>query len=403
MTRNDIKSIASGTGGYLTAMLSTMLAPVMVPSLRATFGLSPAAVGAVIAVDAGACAATAIFLGLIASRRQLSYKRIGTIGVLTVVVANFLFSMSSSFAPILFLRAIVGIGEGAALTAAMATLGALPRPEKKIALVLCCASIISSVAIVLTTVLHVAGDARQMFAYLGGITLVAGMGVALLPKVDIKATGRTSQKARGSRTLLVLVGGVLLGISASMVWAFAAMVGSQAGLGLPAIAAVVSVAGYCAIVGSGLAGFLGTRFGSIRPAAMAVILECFALFILVVTRRVEAFAIGMCTILLVGMFIRPYFMGIVSMLDRSGGLAATMSGGFRLGGFVGPVLGGISIQFSDNPRIVVMIQILLLPMILLLFWNLGRTRNETLSQASVNDFEHADAAALCHPPVNRRS
>jgi hypothetical protein len=95
------------------------------------------------------------------------------------------------------------------------------------------------------------------------------------------------------------------------------------------------------------------------------------------TARPEAFAIGLCAILLVGMFIRPFIMGIGSLIDPSGGLTGSMSGAFRLGSFIGPMAGGVAIEFFNTPLVVVVLQFLLMPTIAVLFLSLYRSSEFT--------------------------
>lgn len=385
MTFWHVRIIAAGAGGYLTAMFSTYLQPLLLSGLQQTFGLSPAEVGAVVALDAGFCALTAILLGLVARRMTLSYKTLGIIGVLIAAVSNFLCAATDSMSLILALRVTAGIGEGMALAAGMATLGAVPKPDRKIAAVLALGAVLGSTAIMLAPAFGVIGNAYQMFIYQGAVTLIVGSLMVLLPPIEIDAAAQaTTFKVRGPKALSVLAGSVLIGISASMVWAFATMVGTDAGLSVAGTAAVISIAAYFGVLGSTSAAILGTRFGRGWPITIAVVVECAALALLVIWATPETFAIGLCAILVVGMFVRPFLMAIASLIDPTGGLTGSMSGGVRLGGFIGPMLGGVVIELAGTPHSVVVIQIVLMPVIALIFLSLQRNHlRQSEPQASV--------------------
>lgn len=376
MDLRDARIMAAGTAGYMTAMFSTYLQPLVLSSLRASFGLSPAAVGALVAIDAGMCALTAVILGFVMSRSQISYRTFGVAGVLMAVGANFLCSVSTSLPLIMLLRVIAGIGEGLAMAAAMGALGALAKPDRMIAAVLVISSCSGSIAIMLAPILNLLGNAFRMYAYQGAVTLVIGIGMLGLPKVKVQprrkadALPQGSSNARGGRLFVALLGSLLVGISSSMVWGFATMVGSYTGLALATATTVISIAGFFGILGSASAGVLGTRFGRVGPIGIAVVVECAALALLVVTTRPEAFAICLSAIVLVGMFIRPFVLGIGSLIDPSGGLTGSMSGAFRLGGFIGPVAGGVAIESFKTPIVVVALQFLLMPTIAVLFASL---------------------------------
>jgi MFS family permease len=287
--------------------------------------------------------------------------------------------MTTSLPLIMFMRVIVGIGEGLAMAAGMGALGALPKPDRMIAIVLAVGSFAGSIAIMLAPVLNVVGDASRMYAYQGAVTLVVGIWMLGLPNIKLgperkaDATSHASANAGSFKLSVALLGSVLVGISSSMVWGFATMVGSYTGLAMAKTATVISIAANFGILGSSTAGILGTRFGRAWPIGIAVAVECSALALLFATARPETFAIGLCAILLVGMFIRPFLMGIGSLIDPSGGLTGSMSGAFRLGGFIGPMAGGVAIELFNTPIIVVVLQFLLMPTIAVLFVSLCRS------------------------------
>jgi len=383
MDFRNARIVAAAAGGYLTATFSTYLQPLVLSSLRDSFGLSPSVVGALVAIDAGMCALTAMVLGFVASRSQISYRTFGIAGVLLAVLANFVCSMITSLPLIMLMRVIAGIGEGLAMGAGMGALGALPKPDRMIAAVLLIGSFAGSIAIMLAPVLNVVGDAFRMYAYQGAVTLVIGIWMLGLPKGRVEpkrqaaAAPQARPNARGVKLFVALFGSVLVGISSSMVWGFATMVGTYTGLAVATTATVISIAANFGILGSGSAGILGTRFGRAWPIGIAVVVECAALAFLFATARPAAFAIGLCAILLVGMFIRPFLMGIGSLLDPSGGLTGSMSGAFRLGGFIGPMAGGVAIEFFNTPIVVVVLQFLLMPTIAVLFLSLCRNSQST--------------------------
>jgi DHA1 family inner membrane transport protein len=383
MDFRNARTIVAAAGGYLTATFSAYLQPLVLSSLRDSFRLSPSVVGTLVAIDAGTCALTAMVLGFVASRSRISYRTFGVAGVLISVVANFSCSMITSLPLLMFMRVIAGIGQGLAMAAGMGALGALPKPDRMIAAVLLLGSFAGSIAIVLAPILHVVGDAFRMYAYQGAVTFVVGIWMLGLPKVKVEpkrkahAAPRASPNARGAKLFVALFGSVLVGISSSMVWGFAAMVGSYTGLAVATTATVISIAANFGILGSGSAAILGTRFGRVWPIGIAVVVECSALAFLFATPRPEAFAIALCAILLVGMFIRPFLMGIGSLIDPSGGLTGSMSGAFRLGGFIGPMAGGVAIEFFNTPIVVVVVQFLLMPTIAVLFLSLCRSGNST--------------------------
>lgn len=397
MDLRNIKIMAAAAGGYLTATFSAYLQPLVLASLRDSFHLSPSVVGTLVAIDAGMCALTAMALGFAASRTQISYRTFGTAGVLLAVVANVLCSMTASLGVIVGLRFIAGIGEGLAMAAGMGALGAFPKPERMIAAVLVVGSFAGSVAIWLAPVLNVVGSAYRMYAYQGAVTLIVGIWMLVLPKGKVEPNGKPNATAQaashaGSVKLFVaLFGSVLVGISASMVWGFATMVGSYTGLSVAMTAMVISVAANFGILGSGAAGILGTRFGRAWPIGIAVVVECSALAILFALPRPGSFAVALCAILLVGMFIRPFLMGIGSLIDPSGGLTGSMSGAFRLGGFIGPMAGGAAIQFFNTPIVVVVVQFLLMPTIAVLFWSLYRRSNASVLRGKRNGFPCSQA------------
>jgi predicted MFS family arabinose efflux permease len=382
----NAKMIAAAAGGYLTATFSTYLQPLVLASLRDTFHLSPSVVGALVAIDAGMCALTAMVLGFVASRVRISYRTVGITGVLLAVGVNFLCAMPISLPLMMCLRVIAGIGEGLAMAAGMGALGALAKPDRMIAAVLVVGSLSGSIAIMLAPVFDVVGDVFRMYAYQGVVTFVVGIWMLALPSVEVErkdTVNRGAQVAQSARSLKVfaaLFGSVLVGISSSMVWGFATLVGSYAGLAVAATATVISIAANFGILGSSTAGILGTRFGRALPVGAAVVVECAALALLFAMPRPATFAVGLCAILLVGMFVRPFLMGIGSLIDPSGGLTGSMSGAFRLGGFIGPMSGGVAIELFNTPMIVVVLQFLLMPTIAVLFLSLARRPSDVARQ-----------------------
>jgi predicted MFS family arabinose efflux permease len=93
---------------------------------------------------------------------------------------------------------------------------------------------------------------------------------------------------------------------------------------------------------------LATRFGLTAPLAGGFLALALASVVVVAPSGPLGFCIAAPAISLLGLFIVPYVMGLLSQIDATGKLAAVGSSAMTLGGSLGSLVGGAALtQFGD--------------------------------------------------------
>ncbi len=132
----------------------------------------------------------------------------------------------------------------------------------------------------------------------------------------------------------------------SALWTFTAQMASPA-VGAGAVSRALSIAPIGGMAGAALAGAIGTRFGAVRPFAVAVLALGAAAAILGLRPEWVAYQAASCGVLLGWTFGVPFLFGGVAHVDASGRLTTAINIIVGTGLAAGPALGALLVVSRD--------------------------------------------------------
>jgi MFS family permease len=361
-----IASAAACTVGFATIFVQ----PVVLAEILASKGLTDASAGFVLTVEMLAVAFSSALCTKLC--RGKSFLAIALAGTAIASLGNWGSFAVSGYGALLTTRMLCGFGEGAALMVAGAAPARLPHPEHAYAK-------INTVTILIGTLLVYI--APMLSRFIAGPVIFPTMFfcfVALVPALLLMPRGErfapqpalTSTRRPISVTLAMIWASLfLLVVVNSAIFSFSAVIGDRVGLSPDSVSAAIAVATISSLIGCGLAGWVGVRFGRLIPMLGGVIVVTVALVGLSNARNAATFWLSTSVQMIGDYFLMPYFQGYAAEEDPTGRGVAAVNAAIPLSYAVGPFLGGIvaeQLGFSVMGWLAVAVNTIVLGMILCL-------------------------------------
>ena len=121
---------------------------------------------------------------------------------------------------------------------------------------------------------------------------------------------------------------------------FAERIGAGLSISTITMGNAFAVGGILTIIGPLIAGFIGSRYGSMRPSVFFLTLMIFVAFFVANAWNPMIFFIAIPIFGLLPIMWTPFFLGGIANLDSSGRLAAAHPAFVTMGGAIGPMLMG---------------------------------------------------------------
>jgi len=369
--------VAALLGTSTVALMSLYCLPLLVGALIEKAAMDVAAAGWIASSELAAMAAAAA--GATALVTHVSRLRLAASGALIVCLGQLGSAAVDGYAPLLVLRSATGVGAGLALAACSASLTASHEPDRLFARVMLLRSLVfAAVLPALPLVIDRAGASGAYAALAVGAALllpsvglfadsrsVGGAGALAVemslgsrtdvPDIVHEASGRAHIGADKESTTAVLVralpvlGAVgLVATGDGALWSFSERIGIASGLSAPAVGSTLAAATCSGLVGAGLADYLSTSRGRLRPCALALAGIAAAGLALGYARVGWGFAAALVGYSVSFFFLVPYLMGAAAALDPSGRGSVAASSTFLFGAAAGPAIGGIVLATSDG-------------------------------------------------------
>src|SRR5690606_32264268 len=167
--------------------------------------------------------------------------------------------------------------------------------------------------------------------------------------------------------LVHVTGIVLVGVSMMAYFAFVERLGQRAGMPLSAIGILFSCMSLLGAVGAGVAGWMGSRFGLIRPLVAGTVLHALAIVIAVLAENQAQFAVGAVAESFTFMYLLTYQLALAAKLDVHGRWAAAASGALLGSTGAGPWLGGALIMSFGYPALAWLVAVCTIPAVVAIF------------------------------------
>jgi predicted MFS family arabinose efflux permease len=133
------------------------------------------------------------------------------------------------------------------------------------------------------------------------------------------------------------------------VWTYISDAARSAGVGLELMSRILAVGTIANVLASIAAERIGSRLGRLAPLLVGYLGLGFAILMVAFSREVIGFAIGAVGISFFLLFLMPFLLNTLAMLDPSGRSASAGPAFFTIGGTIGPAAAGLMIDKAGFP------------------------------------------------------
>jgi predicted MFS family arabinose efflux permease len=143
-------------------------------------------------------------------------------------------------------------------------------------------------------------------------------------------------------------------------FAFIIGLGKSHGLELPFITSTLAASGWIGIVGPVIVIAIYTKYGRLRPLALAMLMTMVVIYALHFSSNATVFFVANCGAGITWAFVIPYLLGLTAEFDKSGQMAAL--GGFasKMGLASGPMVSGLLLGDDGNYALLINVSVVAL-------------------------------------------
>lgn len=292
----------------------------------------------------GVAAGSLVVAPFVAGLRQ---RRLALVATLLVVLSNLL----SGLAPTALLygatRLVSGFACGLVLAVVTACIAATGDAERTYGQVYAGMSVMAALLLYLLPGFQAGFGPAGLFGGLALASASLALGVSGLPE-SLSAPAMStaaSRPLRWSRVALLFASMTLAFATYGAVYAFSGRIATDLGMGSKAMGAMLAASTLSAILGSGIAGFLGTRWGRSLPLCGAMLLAALTYLVILGVHSAPVLVVGMIAYGLMTMFFNAYAYGAAAGIDPSGRVSTALQGYSLVPYAIGPgVLGSLAGQ-----------------------------------------------------------
>jgi predicted MFS family arabinose efflux permease len=334
--------MAGATAAQLIGGLSAQMSPLVIDGLMKGLSLSERDAGFILTVELVTLALTA--MAIAPALPRVSARRASLFAVTLALLAQSASIFSTSWASLVLLRSVGGIGEGALWAISLFIVASRSsNPDKDYGYFIIVWEL-GSIAL-----FAIGAEVTATFQHRGILALIALVDLALAPLLfltpdtylirgDGAAPTRTVQSSSLGPMTLAAIG--LFLTAGAAVYAFSTPLGERAGLDARAVAYTLTIASALGLVGAGAATALNVRLGRGLPISVFCIGFAFAVLTLCLWRDPIAYVVALIVSIIIYNFSTPYLFGLAAALDRSGRWAAAAGAVYLFGFATGPLLAG---------------------------------------------------------------
>ena len=331
-----------------TGILPYFSSPILGGVYANSYGFAAAQVAILIAADLVGAAVATLTASLCIHR--VNWRPLIGISVLVAAIPNLICPLVESFSALLVLRLGAGLGQGAMLAFAFATIGAMANPDREF-------GIATALMIVFGGLLILAGHElldqfgpAGLFATICAVTLLtfafyhaAPRGNPLSPKVP-DASLRSVPSVNTRRCIAVgLLTALLFFIGMDTVWPFSERLGDSIGLSAQEIANILAGSLVCSVIGALTWTLAAGKVNRTFAFSVSILLILVSLVSLTVKQDVAPYIFGLCLFNFSTTFAIPLIDGWISSMDSTGRAVVLVPAVQSLGTPLGPLAASLFI------------------------------------------------------------
>ncbi len=349
--------VAGSAGMMVAGFLTTFLSPLLAISFAKEFDFGTQYAGLLVAAGQTGVAVTAI--AVLPLLPRLDRRALGIFGAVLTAGCLALTGLVGSFAAVLALQVVMGLGAGLSYAAANSALAYARHPERAFSIVTISWMLAGAAMLTLGPMLHDAWPKEGIYLGIAAAELLCVAfivrlpDVRTLPKDDPAPAGQHGNKAGDDSTrttpagstrsaaILLVAALLLMNIGNMMIWTYAQSIGEQTGLSTEFTATFLGLSQLVGLLGSGLTLALGGKVSKMVLAVPAVLLLATGNLLVGTAASPAPFTIGFIAVNIAFFCLSPLLLALAAELDtRSGQLVVIAGAASLVAGSIAPALGG---------------------------------------------------------------
>lgn len=350
-----------------TAFSSQMLTPLWIGAIIDDYQFTEKTAGRIASIE---FITVAIISLLMAARiHRFNIRSLCVLGLVCLLFGNGGAVLVTDISQLTICRTFAGIGKGLMVAGIFSLFARTANPTRSFAVLNGSYTAFSAGFYMIVPIFIERNGASGALMTMFIITILGSMLVYWVPIGRTTSTATNTPSRSGSVGLagiLVLSALVIMWAGHSAIWTFIERIGVRAGMDITRIGAVLSVSALLTILGPTLAHILHTRYGFRKPLIFALSLKVVVAAVLCNVVNTTAFITATPFLNLIALFIVPYLMGLMSIADPKGRLAAAAAAAMTAGGSLGSYIGGITLTESGYGVLsIIVISLFVLVMVLI--------------------------------------
>ena len=286
-------------------------------------------------------------------------RAVALVSVLAIAVLQLISAWSQSVDSLCITRLFLGLAEGSLIATITAAIASSTHPERLFGLWFSLNLIVSASFYAALPILMSVGRGKAVMSALAGLAVVAGSGLPWFPHPDAWSS-KTAVSAPATRTADILSIPTILAMSASLalfigigaVWPLMGQIGQAHNVGINVVTGALSAASVAGVVSGLIVSWLGVRVGRTIPLIIGTLGLSTAMILLLPTSA-DIFVLAAVSFMAWWICNGTYYLGVLSVLDRSGRLTAITFGMQFLGLTVGQFLSAFLLRAGSYRQLIV--------------------------------------------------
>ena len=358
-----------GLLGSITVM-PVLILPNLVGSVVDEFGFSETQASTAASFNFIAGAIIALIMAF--KIRSLNLKTVAIASLLIASVSDFLSGYTGeNIYLFMTMRALAGLGQGAAYTAVMSSIARTNDPDRGYGMLMTMQFGISALGLYIIPMILPLSGIQGMFM---GLSVIDILGVFMAAKlisnarpndISVQDEGDLSQVEwkviLSGAAIMVILGLCFLETAMTAQFAFTERVATQRLSMDPAsVGGILAIASLMGIPGGFGCVLLGTRFGRAIPLFLGLAASIVGVVLLAYASTPTMYATSAYILGFTWAFTLPYYQAAQAALDPHGSVVAAGSFSGTMGNAAGPGLAGMAVLFGGYNAVLLMAGVMLL-------------------------------------------
>lgn len=363
------RMLLMGLLGSIT-VLPVLILPNLVGSVVDEFGFTETQASTAASLNFIAGAIIALIMAF--QIRRLDLKKVAVYSLLLAAVCDFLSGLTGdNIYLFMTMRALAGLGQGAAYTAVMSSIARTDDPDRGYGMLMTMQFAISALGLYLIPIILPVSGIQGMFF---GLTMMDLIGVFMAFKLisadrvidkNIYDEGDLSQVEWkvifSGAAIMVILGLCFLETAMTAQFSFTERVATQRLQMSPeTVGGILAIASLIGVPGGFGCVLLGTRFGRAIPLFIGLVASIIGVTLMAFAQDALMYTISAYILGFTWAFTLPYYQAAQAALCPHGSVVAAGSFSGTMGNAAGPGLAGMAVLFGGYNSVLLMAGIMLL-------------------------------------------